>query len=497
MNTKTIKIRARRCVHTGSFAAFLAVAGCMVGPNYKAPETPMPAAYREATTRPTTAPDWVTANAPAEIRWWRELGDDQLTNLVEKAVTANYGVAVAEARLREARAGRQMAQALLYPQASVGASFLRYRLSDSVVNVSGISSENGLFQAGFDAAWAIDLFGGIRRGVEAAKANEQASDAERRGVVLMVAAETARAYLELRGTQREIEIATKTLAEQRETLAVTQNKNKNGLAPDLEVLRARTEVEGTAADIPPLQQAERQYIHVLSTLLGLEPTALAAELEQPQPIPTAPGTMALGVPSDLLRRRPDIQAAERQLAASTAGEGVTTAQLFPQMMLGGVAGLSSKNSGELFNGNSSYYTAGPSVNWSVFDGGLRTAGVKLSEARVDAAKAAYQDAVLGAFREVESSVVAVDRAQEQVSDLERLSASARETAAIARRDYERGLLDQLTVLDAQRQSNRADMMLARGQVQLVVNTVTLYKALGGGWEVAEPAPPAPHDQTPR
>jgi NodT family efflux transporter outer membrane factor (OMF) lipoprotein len=262
------------------------------------------------------------------------------------------------------------------------------------------------------------------------------------------------------------------------------------------VLRARTEVEGTAADIPPLQQAERQYIHVLSTILGLEPTALAAELEQPQPIPAAPGTMALGVPSDLLRRRPDIQAAERQLAASTAGVGVATAQLFPQMMLGGVAGLSSKNSGELFNGNSSYYTAGPSVNWSVFDGGLRKAGVKVSEARVDAAKAAYQDAVLGAFREVESSVVAVDRAQEQVSDLKRLSASARETAAIARRDYERGLLDQLTVLDAQRQSNRADMMLARGQVQLVVNTVTLYKALGGGWEIAEP-PPAHHDLSPR
>lgn len=254
------------------------------------------------------------------------------------------------------------------------------------------------------------------------------------------------------------------------------------------MLRARTEVEATAADVPPLQQSGRQYIHVLSTLLGQEPTALSSELGQPQPIPAVSGQLAVGVPSDLLRRRPDIQAAERQLAASTAGVGVATAQLFPQMVLGGVGGLASRNSGELFNGDSKYYVAGPFVNWSVFDGGLRKTGVKLSEARVDAAKAAYQDTVLRAFREVESALVAVDREQEQVSDLKRLSASARETATIARRDYERGILDQLTVLDAQRQSNRADLMLAQGQVQLVVNTVTLYKALGGGWEIAEPAP---------
>ena len=168
------------------------------------------------------------------------------------------------------------------------------------------------------------------------------------------------------------------------------------------------------------------------------------------------------------------------MAAATAGVGVATAQLFPQLVLGGVGGLASRNFGDLFNGNSNYYIAGPSVNWTVFDGGLRQAGVKLSEAQVDAAKADYQDTVLRAFREVESSLVAVDRAQEQVSDLKRLSASAREAAAIARRDYERGILDQLTVLDAQRQSNRADMLLAQGQVQLVVDTVTLYKALGGG-----------------
>jgi multidrug efflux system outer membrane protein len=471
-----------------SLGPMVCLTGCKVGPNYTPPETTMPSAYHEPTTDPTTAPAFATADAPADIRWWRQWGDDELTSLVERAVTANYGVAVAQARLREARSGRQMAQAMLYPQVAVGASVLRYRLSDSVVSLPGMSSDDGLFQVGFDASWVVDVFGGVRRGVEAAKANEQATDAERRGVVLMVAAETARAYLELRGTQRQLDIAHTTLAEQRQTLSVTEDKNRNGLASDLEVLRARTEVEATAAEIPPLQQAVRQYIHVLSTLLGQEPTALSSELEQPQPIPAVSGTLAIGIPSDLLRRRPDIQGAERQLAAATAGVGVATAQLFPQVVLGGVGGLSSRNTGDLFNGDSNYYVAGPSVNWSVFDGGLRKSGVKLSEARVDAAKAAYQDTVLRAFREVESSLVAVDRSQARVSDLKRLSASARESEAIARRDYERGILDQLTVLDAQRQSNRADMMLTQGQVQHIVNTVILYKALGGGWEVAEPAP---------
>jgi NodT family efflux transporter outer membrane factor (OMF) lipoprotein len=490
MNTRKIRSKAARCALSGSLAALLTVAGCMVGPNYKPPTTTMPAAYREPTTGPTTLPASMNADAPAEVRWWRQLGDSELTDLVEKSITANYSVVVAEARLREARAGRRMAQAVQYPQVSVGASALRYGLSDSVVSLPGLNAEDSLFQVGFDAAWAVDLFGGIRRGVEAAKANEQAANAERRGVVLTVAAETARAYLELRGTQRQLQIAQTTLEEQRQTLAVTENKNRNGLASDLEVLRARTEVEATAAEIPPLQQASRQYIHVLSTLMGLEPTALSSELERPRPLPPGYRTVSIGIPSDLLRRRPDIQSAERQLAAATAGVGVATAQLFPQMVLGGAGGLSSRDLGDLFNGNSNYYVAGPAINWTVFDGGLREAGVKLSQARVDAAKAAYQDTVLRAFREVESSLVAVDRARERVSDLRRLSASARESANIARRDYERGILDQLTVLDAQRQSNRADMALAQGQVQLVVNTVTLYKALGGGWEVAEPAPAA-------
>ena len=298
--------------------------------------------------------------------------------------------------------------------------------------------------------------------------------------------------MELRGAQRELEVARATLDSQSQTLAVTRQRHSDGLASELEVVRARTEAEGTVAEIPPIEQAIREYIHVLSTLMALEPTALSDELSCPTGIPAVPERITVGVPSDLLRRRPDIQAAERRIASATARVGIATAQLFPQMVLGVGGGFASRESGDLFNGNSSpnsstYYLAGPSINWEIFDAGRRQATIRLSEAEVDAAMAMYEDTVLGAFREVESALVAVDRSRARVADLELLATSAYEALTIAQGDYRNGLLDQLTVLDAQRQASRADMLLVQGRVALTVNVVRLYKALGGGWEIAEPA----------
>lgn len=470
-------------------AAPLVAAGCMVGPNYEPPSIALPDSYRESpdeSAEPTSSVD----AAPDEVRWWRLLGDPQLTSLVETSVAANYGVAFSEARVREARAARRIAQSMLYPQLGVGASALRFRNSEAASGTPGLDQEDSLFQIGFDASWVVDVFGGARRGVESALANEQSVAADRRAVVLLVATETARAYLELRGVQRQLQIDLEILEQQRQTLRITEERLRNGLASELEVLRARTEVEATAAEVPPLQQASRQYIHLISTLLGLEPTALIAELEPTRPVPAVPDRIATGIPSDLLRRRPDIQSVERRIASATAQVGMATAELFPQVVLGVSAGLQSRDSGDLFNAgsdpSSSYYLAGPVVNWTLFDAGRRNAGIESAEARVDAVKAAYHDAVLRAFREVESALVALDRARARVGDLKRLSATARQSADIARRDYERGILDQLTVLDAQRQSNRADLLLSQGEVSVVVDVVSLYQALGGGWEIAEP-----------
>jgi multidrug efflux system outer membrane protein len=473
-------------------AACLSLTGCMVGPMYTPPCPSMAAAYGELAGASAAAAD---LGGDGEIAWWHRFDDDELASLVERAVAANNSIKVAQARVRQARSVREAARALLYPRVGVGASVLRFRGSQAAIGLPGVDLEDSLFQVGFDAEWIVDLFGGTRRLVESAAAEEQGADSRRRGVVLMAAAETARGYMELRGAQRELEVARATLENQRQTLSVTQDRHANGLASALEVLRARTEVEATAAEVPPIEQAIREYIHMLSTLLALEPTALSDELATSSGLPAVPDSIAVGVPSDLLRRRPDIQTAERHLASATAMVGVATAQLFPQIVLGASGGFASRDSGDLFNGNStdspsSYYLTGPAINWTLFDAGRRRANIESSEAEVDAAKAAYEDTVLAAFGEVESALVNVDRARARVADLERLAASAREALTIAQDDYRQGLLDQLTVLDAQRQASRADMLLAQGQVALTVSVVRLYKALGGGWEFAEPPTPA-------
>lgn len=458
----------------------------MVGPDYSPPSPAMPGTYGEL-----AAADGGDAVTGPEVAWWHHFNDSELVSLIERAVATNNSLKVAQARVRQARSAREVARSLLYPRVGIGASALRVRGSEAVIRAPGADVEGSVFQIGFDAEWIVDLFGGNRRLVESREAEAQGADSQRRGVVLTVAAETARAYMELRGAQRELEVARVTLADQRETLAVTQDRHTNGLASDLEVVRARTEVEATAAEIPPIEQAIRVYVHVLSTLLGLQPTSLGAELATGAGIPAVPERIAVGMPSQLLRRRPDIQVAERRIASATAMVGVATAQLFPQLVLGASAGFASRDTGDLFNGNSTsepsnYYLAGPSINWTIFDAGRRQATIELSEAEVDAAKALYEDTVLAAFREVESALVAVDRGRARVADLLRLTGSARGALTIAQGDYRIGLLDQLTVLDAQRQASRADMLLAQGQVALTVDVVRLYKALGGGWEIAEP-----------
>ena len=472
------------CLLMGAMAT---VSGCMVGPNYQAPATTMPAGFGELPSKQSADTVAFAADTDTEVRWWRKLNDAELTGLVEKAIAANPNVTIAEARLTQARSARDAAQALLYPEIHANASLARFRAPSGALGVpAGVFPMQGnLYNLGFDVMWVPDVFGGTRRQIESAQANEDTARSMHRGVVLMVASETARGYVELRGVQHELDVAKATLETQRQTVALTQDKHRNGLASDLDLLRARTDVEATEAQIPPLEQAIRQYIHVLSTLLAMEPTALSQELTPVAPIPAIPGQISVGVPSDLLRRRPDIQASERQLASATAQVGVAVSKLFPQVAIGGTAGIANRTSNSLALDNAGYYTAGPSIDWTVFDAGRRQAGVTASQAEVVAAKAAYEDTVRRAFAEVESALVAVDRGQARRDALKRLCDTTRKAVVIAQRDYKRGILDQLQVLDAQREADRADMFLAQSEVALTVNVVTLYKALGGGWEVTE------------
>lgn len=334
--------------------ALVLVQGCAVGPNYQKPKTGAPAQW----SAPMAGGE--TNLEPSIALWWKSFNDPQLDSLVERAVKANHDLRIAGARVREARAFYRIASSQLWPTVDAGGSYARENQSKnqpilgSLPMPSGIPFENNVYQAGFDASWEIDVFGGNRRAVEAGKAEVAAAEFGRRNVLVTLLGEVARNYVELRGYQRRLEIANKNLKTQQEALALTEDRFKHGLTSDLDVRQAATLLANTRAVIPMLETGIQGYIHRLGVLLGQPPEALLAELSAPAPIPSAPPIVPAGLPSELLRRRPDIQQAERQLAASTARIGVATADLFPKFSLTGIAGYQSTSASDWFSGAASF-----------------------------------------------------------------------------------------------------------------------------------------------
>ena len=361
---------------------------------------------------------------PSLASWWKSFNDPQLDSLVERAVRTNQDLRIAEARVREARAFYRIASSQLWPTVDAGGSYARENQSKnqpilgSLPMPSGIPFENNVYQAGFDASWEIDVFGGNRRAVEAGKAEVAAAEFGRRNVLVTLLGEVARNYVELRGCQRRLEIATNNLKTQEEALALAQDRFKNGLTSDLDVQQAATLLANTRAVIPMLETGIQGYIHRLGVLLGQPPEALLAELSAPAPIPSAPPNVPAGLPSELLRRRPDIQQAERQLAASTARIGVATADLFPKFSLTGVAGYESTSASDWFAGGSKFWSLGPTVQWRIFDAGRIRANIRVQDARQEQALAAYEKTVLMSFEDVENSLVAYAKEQIRRRSLE-------------------------------------------------------------------------------
>lgn len=456
---------------------FLAIlSGCMVGPNFQRPQTPLPADWAGPTaeSRPVT---------PAEeelARWWTLFDDATLASLVEKAVQSNLDLKQAEARIRQARAARGIVAAGIGPTVDATGAYQHSRAAGSVNGKSeGVITDQ--YQAGFDAGWELDIFGGVRRAIEAADADLQAALETRRDVLVTLTAEVARNYIDLRAFQERIAISRQNLEAQKHSAALTRLRFQGGFIGALDVANADAQVATTAAQIPLLEASARQSIYSLSVLLGRDPAALIGDLSPVAVIPLAAPSIPLGVPADLLRRRPDVRRAEAEIHAATARIGVATADLFPRFTISGSVGLRAGDFSSWFDWASRIWSFGPSASWNLFEMGRTRSNIEQQQALQDQSLITYQQTVLTALQEVENALIASAKEEEHRRVLREAVSANRKAVDLAKTLYTQGHTDFLNVLNAQRSLYASEDALIRSTGSVSTNLVALFKALGGGW----------------
>jgi multidrug efflux system outer membrane protein len=480
MHTSTI----RRTAVIGlalALSSALLLNGCMVGPNFQPPQANVPAAWTGVSERQAAHPS-MTTSQPADLtRWWQKFHDPQLTALVEQAMDANLDLQLAAARLRQARAARGVVAGGLWPAVSGSATYQRTHRLGATDTGSGADDQN-LFQIGLDAVWELDIFGGIRRNVESASANIQAAQAGIRDTLVSVAAEVALNYVQLRGFQQQIVIAQNNLKAQQHTAEITRQRFAAGFVSALDVANANAQVATTASQIPVLETSAQQAIYALSVLLARPPAALLQELSTAQPIPITPPEVPVGLPSALLRRRPDIHQAEAQIHAATAQIGVATADLFPKFSLTGSLTYQSNVLQNLFDGASRSSSFGPAVSWPIFQGGSIRSNIRVQEALRDQAFITYQKTVLTALQEAENALIAFDKEWEHAKALNDAVVANRKAVDLSMQLYTQGQTDFLSVLDAQRSLYASEDALVQSTRNTATDLIAIYKALGGGWE---------------
>ncbi len=453
----------------------LSVAGCAVGPDFKEPRPNMPGGWVGVGGAAATQPSAANLSPMQVVEWWRTFNDPTLNTLIYGAVQSSLDLKLATSRIRQARAVTGTVTPGLFPSANVGGSYSR----------SGTANgERDAFRAGFDAAWELDVFGGIRRGIEAANADVQAAVEDRHDVEVTLLSEVAIDYIQLRGYQRQIRTAKQNLDLQQHSASVTHKRIEAGLAAALDAATADAQVATTASQIPALESLAQQSIYALSLLLGQQPGALVEQLTSAAPIPTTPPAIPIGLPSDLLRRRPDIRRAEAQLHSATARIGVATADLFPRFSLTGSLGLQGAKSSSLSTWNDRFWSVGPSVSWPIFDAGRIRSQVEVQNAAQEQAATLYERAVLTALHDVEVALVAYSKEQTHREALANVVNLNRRAVDIATRLYTQGFTTFLNVLDAQRALLGSEDALAQSDSNVAANLVSLYKALGGGWDDA-------------
>lgn len=447
----------------------------VVGPGYEPPVAEVPATWREAPSAGLVAGESDTA------RWWQRLGDPLLDELVERAVADGLDLRAAAARVREARALRGVAAGERYPAASATASY-EHREDSENTPFGEFISETDIHSLGLGASWEVDLWGRVRRSVEAADAELAASIEDARAVLVAVAAETASAYVDLRAFQARLAIARTNVSLQEQTLAVVRARYDAGLVGERDVAQAGTNVGTTRARVPALEAGVRAAENRLAVLVGQPPGALAERLAETRPIPRPPSEVAIGVPAELVRRRPDVRRAERRLAAEVARIGVAEGELYPRLSLVGTIGLASDGAQRLFETDSRVLGFGPSLQWNVFQGGRLRQLVAAQDARAEQAAVAWESSVLLALEETENAMTAYVREQSRRDALAFAADQARGAVAAAQSQYREGLSDFQSVLDSERALAGLEDEVADSSAAITSNLIALYRALGGAFE---------------
>ncbi len=452
------------------------LAGCAsVGPDYVPPSTSAPALWSVHLEAGLSSSH---AGSPALAGWWKILNDPMLTSFVEHAIERNLDLREATARIREARARRNISRAGLFPTVDSSGSRNWSRGSE---DTGGGGDVRDSYSVGFDANWELDVFGSIRRSVEAADADLDASQEDLRDVLVTLLSEVALNYIDVRTFQGRLSIAEANLKTQHETYELTSARFEAGLTSQLDVDQAKSNLENTRAQIPTLKTGLEQAKNRLAVLLGENPGALDNELSKQEPIPVTPLEVAVGMPADVLRQRPDVRRAERQLAAQTARVGVATADLYPKFTLSGSIGLEAFSLDNLFLAGSRTWRIGPGVTLPIFNAGRIRQNIEVQNALQEQALIQYEAAVLTALEEVENALVAYADEQVRRQSLAEASQAAQRAAELAEIQYASGLVDFATVLDAQRSLLSFQDQLSTSEGEVTSDLIRLYKALGGGW----------------
>jgi NodT family efflux transporter outer membrane factor (OMF) lipoprotein len=458
----------------------LVLAGCASAPSYRPPEVPVPASFREIRDTIVAVPD--TQVAISGSASWPDVGDTTLARLMNEVLKANLDIRSAEARVRGARAARTEVALDLLPTVTVGGGYTRQRLAGASFPIGGGAfPDQDIWDGGFDASWELDLFGRVRRNVQAQGAFVAVTREDLRNVQVSLTAELARAYFELRGAQEQLLVAQRNAENQRRTLLVTRQRLEAGRGTAFDTERALAQLSFTLASIPVLEGQVRQAQYQIEVLVGRAPGSMGAELDAKVSLPTLPAAVTVASPDSVIRRRPDVSAAERQLAVERALVGAAKAEYLPRISLGGSAGYSASRFSGLGEAGTFRYAVGPIISWPALNLGRVKARVDVTRAREAEAQAQYTQTVLRALQEVESSLVRYRTSRNRVARIQDAASASERAAELARLRFAGGVADFLQVLDAERTQLEAQIQLAQTRTEAATAYAALYKALGGTW----------------